>query len=361
MLENLELEVETECRKVPKQVEEYKKSFSKGNHPRVKPDTVPSLNLGISKDDLSLPEAIGSDWAALTIANAIEYEEGKVNHKAKEKSKRAVMKNGIDSQVSENAKRAKAYNDQLLKERREKEKEFSDWQMSETQKAEKAKIKNNELRVLFHSQLESKRLDKQNEKQRLKDESMAEARNLKEQMIRADQSAAAVKREEKSRYQDMIAESAKNEIVKQRLKLKTDEEEKLIVKQYKERLDKEDRAKAALLESRTKKFESIGKNFMETGAGKQKMEAEKKIERIVAKEAKLKEDRDDLRNKRDIDKLHQDKLLMKKFNTMLINEKAEREEKEKKMEEGFVNKQGERMKPFSQQTKLRKRKEKVTT
>ena len=73
------------------------------------------------------------------------------------------------------------------------------------------------------------------------------------------------------------------------------------------------------------KYETIGKQWASSGAGAKKAAEEKKILSIIEKEAKLKEDRDDARIKRDKDKLLQDKVMMMKLNAQLISEKNTRE------------------------------------
>ena len=73
------------------------------------------------------------------------------------------------------------------------------------------------------------------------------------------------------------------------------------------------------------KYETIGKQWASSGAGAKKAAEEKKIPSIIEKEAKLKEDRDDARIKRDKDKLLQDKVMTMKLNAQLISEKNTRE------------------------------------
>lgn len=98
MLIDLEDKVKSACSKVPAEVEAYKRDFEKSgsSYARGKPKNVPDLDLK-KKDpsQMALPKNIDNDWAALTIANAIDYEEGKKREKREDKERKMKQRQKV--------------------------------------------------------------------------------------------------------------------------------------------------------------------------------------------------------------------------------------------------------------------------
>ena len=91
-----------------------------------------------------------------------------------------------------------------------------------------------------------------------------------------------MKRSERKRYQAMVDESARNEIVRQQEKEKQAAADRKLAADYKKKLDKEEAARAKALEDRMKRYEGIGEEWAKTGAGAQKAKEEAKILAIIA-------------------------------------------------------------------------------
>ena len=117
----------------------------------------------------------------------------------------------------------------------------------------------------------------------------------------------------------MIDESTQNELLRQEAKAKEAALDQKLMSDYKAKLDREEKTRAEALKARMSRYEGIGKAFATTGAGAQKAAEEKKVMDIIAREAKKKEARDDERNRRDREKLMEDKVMMKK-----VGEREER-------------------------------------
>mmetsp|Transcript_24686 Transcript_24686/g.49088 ORF Transcript_24686/g.49088 Transcript_24686/m.49088 type:complete len:319 (+) Transcript_24686:1070-2026(+) len=190
---------------------------------------------------------------------------------------------------------------------------------------------------MYNQQVEQRRVEKEKERLRLKLESEKDAARLARELKQSEDDALSLKRSEKKRYQAMIEESAKNELLRQETKSKEAALDQKLMSDYKAKLDREEKARADALKARMSRYEGIGKEWATTGAGAQKAAEEKKVMDIIAREAKKKEARDDERNRRDREKLLEDKVMMKKLNSRLAEEKRERERQEKKREIEYFN------------------------
>jgi hypothetical protein len=110
----------------------------------------------------------------------------------------------------------------------------------------------------------------------------------------------------------MMEESRFNSDVKAELKKRAEQEELALQAEGAARQKREDARRAKALADKHAKYESIGKQWETQGAGREQAEAEKKVMAIIAKEAKLKEDRDDARHRRDNEKIQEGKQLFHK-------------------------------------------------
>ena len=189
---------------------------------------------------------------------------------------------------------------------------------------------------MYSEQLEQKRIRKETEKIRLTDEAKSEAKSLQRQLDQTRSDAAKVKQEERERYQQMQLTSKENEEFKMRKKEQDAQLDQKLMNDYKLKLERDDAMKKKALNDRMSKYESIGNQWATTGAGAQKAAQEKEIMRIVTRDAKLKEDRDDARNKADKDKLVKDKILMRDLNNKLIEEKRDRIRAEHERDAAFA-------------------------
>ncbi|GMI12286.1 hypothetical protein TrVE_jg4535 [Triparma verrucosa] len=343
MLADLERRVEGACQKIPKEVEAYKRDFersgAKGKYgSSSKPTNVPDLDLQAGGgSDLTLPSNINNDWAALTIANAIDFEEKKRKEKVDDKERKMKQRQKFDQQKAENDRRRQQEIEEGRLERLRNQEKFNDFKRQEAEQAEKKAKEHEELRRMYAQQVEQRRIEKEKEARRLKEEAEKDAARLARELKSSQDAALDLKRSERKRYQAMVDESARNEIVRQQEKEKQAAADRKLAADYKKKLDKEEAARAKALEDRMKRYEGIGEEWAKTGAGAQKAKEEAKILAIIAKEAAKKEQRDDDRNRLDKEKIAHDKVMMKKLNARLLQEKKARDEHEKSMEAKFYN------------------------
>ena len=182
-LYKLEETVRKECEKVPDQVSEYKRTFQSGANPPQK--TVPKLSLNEGpKQVKSLPKNIGDDWTALTIANAIEFEEKKKNDKEKDKQMKRRQRENFDSQMNEVKARKMAELEEGKKEREENKKRYDTYLQQEADRQAREKVQHDKLRDMYSDQLRDKRERIAREKSRVNEEAKKEAASLQRQIER---------------------------------------------------------------------------------------------------------------------------------------------------------------------------------
>ena len=338
VMNDLEAKIKSACDKIPAEVATYKKDFERQGRPRSNP--VPNLDLenanAKSNSNFVLPQNIDNDWSALTIANAIEYEEGKKREKINDKKKKAMQREKFDKQKAERDERKRIEKENEMLEQQRMKNDYENYLKEEAERQAREDQRHNELRKMYSEQMEERRIEKEKEQLRQKIEAEKEAARLARELKSSRDKAARIKSEEKKLYQDMVSESAQNEVLRQRLKERAAEEDKKMMAEHKARLDKEDAKRAKALQDRMSRYEAIGNDWATSGAGAKKAAEEKKMMDIVNREAKKKDDRDDERIRRDKEKLVQDKIMMKKLNSQLMVEKAARDKAEADNEMSFA-------------------------
>ena len=174
---------------------------------------------------------------------------------------------------------------------------------------------------------------------RSKTEALEEVAALSRQMQRATEQSRLNKFEEKGRYQDALEESKRSADLKVLARKKEHENDMKFQAAYKQKLDDDEEKKQSAVRARTQKYDAIGANrkrWESEGAGKEKAEIERRQMEIVMKEAKIKEDREDARHFRDIEKVEEGKRQFHKYNTQLMNERKQREEDEAQYEARYA-------------------------
>ena len=336
-LYQLEQSVKSACAKVPDEIKEYKRSFQEGRNPPAKVVPKLSLNDDNSKREIgSLPGNIKDDWTALTIANAIDFEEKKKFDVNRDKERKNRQRENLNKQMEEVKERKMQELEEGMRERNENKRRYNDYMKQEEERMAKEKVQNEKLREMYSSQLMEKRERKEREIARAKEEARKEAASLQRQINKTREEALANKRSEKERYQQMQVTSAANENYKKKLKDEEAALDKKLHEEYTKREEANEARRRKDLNDRKAKSDAIGSQWATTGAGAAKAEEERKMMEIIAREAKLKEDRDDLRSKRDKEKIAADKILMKKLNEQLMEEKRFRNEKERERDRDFA-------------------------
>jgi hypothetical protein len=200
-LSTLEQLVGEAVKSIPDEVLSYKKSFADGNRPRVRPD-VPSLPLdpeSSKSKSMALPSEIKNEWAALTIANAIDYEENKTREKQKNKKKMEEQRKYLDKLSDANKEKQQQERQREMDDRDVDRKRHEEWLAGEERLKEKKKQEHDELKKMYADQIETRRQLKEKEMQRLKAEADKEVQSLSRQMHSSASAAAKMKAEEKQR------------------------------------------------------------------------------------------------------------------------------------------------------------------
>jgi len=287
---------------------------------------------------MTLPKNITNDWEALTIANAIDFEENKVREKQNLKKKRLANRAELDKLRLSHEEKARQENDALMKDRRADKAAHEEWVLQEEALKVKKQKEHDDLREMYESQIAKRKVIKDAEKARLKEEASLEVARMERQMKNAADGAHRRKIEEKIRYQGMIEESKRSNEVKAIAKGREALDEVKLQAEIKLRLQREEDTKQKALADKARRYDGIGKQYETQGTGKEKAEAEKKILDIISKEAKLKEARDDARLVRDKEKIEEGKVLFHKYNSQLMNERRERETEEARIEAEYSKK-----------------------
>ena len=244
----MELKVKSACANVPEEVAAYKRDFETRQKYKPRSDPIPKLNLdsGDAKSraaSLEMPANIKNDWVALTIANAIEYEENAKNEKLNEKQKKKMQMKCLDEQQAEKEERRKREKELAKQRRLEMEANHEAFKKQEAARRDKEAKKHQELCKMYNEQVNERRILRENEKLRMKIEAEKEAARLTKELEYSEKLSMKSKAEEKSRYQDMIAETRRNEALREKQKEEAAIEDKRLAMEYKAKLDREEAAR----------------------------------------------------------------------------------------------------------------------
>ncbi len=329
-LEELEGRVREAAERVPETVEGYRRSFQDGtNAPATRKEMVPALNLK-KKGPEKMPDNLSNEWAALTVANAIREEEKKRSEADNSRRKKAEQRAKFDLQKKEKAERVKRAQEEAREERMMIERQTREWKDQEEARSRDRARKHEELRDMYAKQVADRQAAKESERERLKRESRMEVEALERELRASEDRSRRHKAEERGRYRAMLEESKRQEEMKVKMKEKSKAEDEKLMADYKAKLDRDEAARAKSQRDRVSKYEAIGERWAKEGAGRAKAEEQRRMEELVEKEARRKNERDDERHRRDKEKLRKDKEQMRTLNAKLIEEKRIRDEEERR-------------------------------
>jgi len=271
------------------------------------------------------PKKAYNEWTVLDAYNSIEAEERAAATTRKAKSTQMKFKQTLDGQVEalkgkkplelEEEKKYLAKQGEILEE----------WKRGQqkVQLAIQAKIDDEKRAREGQIRERNERMKKEAAAKRA-----AEVKELEicaAEIERQEAIKLELKLQEKERFRKIQLENAKEQIVRQKRREVEAAEDQRLMEEYKQRLEQQEIDRANAFKNRMAKLEASGSKWAEEGAGKEKMDTEKKIEEMVMREAAAKEAADMERERRDKAALKHNAKLMAETNKRLMDAKKARE------------------------------------
>mmetsp|Transcript_22264 Transcript_22264/g.46258 ORF Transcript_22264/g.46258 Transcript_22264/m.46258 type:complete len:521 (+) Transcript_22264:57-1619(+) len=267
-------------------------------------------------------------WTVMDTLKAIEAEESLKADKIKLLADRKEMAKTLDEQMSiegKHARRKKRENDAYLAQQQrmlnewKREQQFADAILHE---------KNMQMRKIRQEQMDEKRARKMKE---FKDNRAKELKDIeicKRELEKEKADAHEAKIVERKRLEKIkIANLEREKILEARRKADVEEDMRLAA-EYIAKVDREQAARDKALEDRMSRYEEIGQQWADSGAGKRQREAELALERKILREAAAKEAADLERERRDLENLRLNGKMIKDTNLKMAADKARREKEQ---------------------------------
>jgi len=159
-------------------------------------------------------------------------------------------------------------------------------------------------------------------------EEMEEIRRCKDAIQFTRDEEARKRREEHERLKKILIENQIENAKRAEVAKEEAAEDVRLMEEYKAKLEREDLERKRAFEKRMERYEAYGRLWADKGAGKKQREEELRIERVILREAKKKEDADIERERRDKEYLRTTALSIAASNKNLMEEKRRRMKEE---------------------------------
>ncbi|GMI58553.1 hypothetical protein ScalyP_jg10967 [Parmales sp. scaly parma] len=264
-------------------------------------------------------------WTVMDTLKAIEAEESLKNDKIKLHADRKAMAASLDSQMSVftvREKQVKKENDNYLSAQQSM---LNEWKREQKFADVIIHDKNLQMRRIRQSQIDEKHARKLAEKQQQRDADIKAIAICQRELQREKDDLGKSKVKAFQAMEKIKLENIEKERLREIQRQKDDDWEKQLAKEYIAKVDREQKAREDALSQRMERYEEIGQQWADAGAGKAQKEAMIKLEQKILREAQAKDQADIDRENRDKRMLEENKRMMMKTNTKMAEDKFRRE------------------------------------
>ncbi|CAM9096578.1 unnamed protein product [Hapterophycus canaliculatus] len=289
-------------------------------------------------DDRSseIPSNIKNEWLILETYQQLMTDE---KHLKKEKMAQIAIqrcKQALDKQIQQNLVRSNLEKQQAEARKEHQRKMLAQHEADQKEMKESARRKLLEEKCVRASQiLENKRRREKDVQQREIDEARLLA-DCKQKLAEEKEAQLEKRKQIAKSLREMNRENIAKLAMREKQKLRDAEEDKRLMKEYEERLDREQAERAAAHNKRLQRYEMIGNQWASSGAGKSQHDKDVAEERRVLAEAAAKEKADADREIRDKESLRIDRLRCLEDNKRLMGEKMARKKEEDMLEAKYA-------------------------
>eukprot|EP00903_Cladosiphon_okamuranus_P010163 g9623.t1 len=286
--------------------------------------------------NIGIPTNIKNEWLILETYQQVMADEKQAEEDRRAQSAIQRFKQDLDKQIQLNKSRSEEEKRDAEARKEQQRKQLEEHEAHQKELKESSRRKLLEEKCVRASQIldNERRRARERQEQKLDD-----ARLLAEckQKLAEEKEAQLQKRNEVARLlREMNRENVAKLALREKQKLKEAEEDKRLMKEYQERLDREQAERAAAHKKRLERYEMIGNQWAEFGAGKKQHDKDVAEERRVLAEAAIKEKADQDREKRDKEALRADRLRCLEDNKRLMDEKVARKKAEDLLEAKYA-------------------------
>ncbi|CAM9211048.1 unnamed protein product, partial [Scytosiphon promiscuus] len=296
---------------------------------------------GASHDDarLGIPNNIKNEWLILETYQQLVTDE---KHAEKERMVQAAIqrcKRDLDKQIQQNLARSNEEKQQAEARKVHQQKMLAKHEADQKELKESARRKTLEEKCVRASQILDNTRRRENDARQKDIDDARLLADCKQKLAEEKQAQLEKRKQIAKSLREMNRENVAKLAVREQQRLREAEEDKRLMKEYEERLDRQANCgaeRAAAHNKRLQRYEMIGNQWARSGAGKTQHDKDVAEERRVLAEAAMKEEADADREIRDKEALRVDRLRCLEDNKRLIDEKNARKKEEAILEATYA-------------------------
>ncbi|GMH75274.1 hypothetical protein TrLO_g13993 [Triparma laevis f. longispina] len=356
---------------VKRAIEQPESSFGSINAPESYSTSKPSassrssskakLSEGLGKTTLVLDpdDPKTNPWTVMDTLKAIEAEESLKQDKIDLKAERKSMAKTLEQQMSIEGVRARQQKKEDEAYLAQQQRMLNEWKREQEFADKIIHEKNLQMRKIRQEQMDEKkaRFAKMKADDRAKElrDIVACKRELKKEKDDVEKS----KVEERKRLEKIKIANVEKEKVLEKKKAEAVAWEMKLAADYIANEEAKDAAREKALVDRMSRYEEIGQQWADSGAGKKQREAELALERKILREAQAKDQADIDRETRDKDNLRLNKKMMMETNQKMATDKARRDKAQEAKDSIYANRFRREGEAFGAEEEARKQRDRM--
>jgi len=276
-------------------------------------------------------------WTVMDTLKAIEAEESLKRDKVELHRSRVDMAKTLDAQMSvfgERERKAKRENDDYLSQQQSM---LNEWKREQKFADRIIHDKNLQMRKVRQAQIDEKQARKIAEKKKQREDDLKSIAICKRELLKEKEDIHKAKIQAFKSMEAIKLENLEREKLTEAQRLKDAEWEKQLAAEYIAKVDREQKARDDALVKRMERYEEIGQQWADAGAGKRQREAEIKLEQKILREAQAKENADLERERNDLEKLRLNKKMMMDTNKAMAEDKRRRDKAQKDKDDIYAS------------------------
>jgi len=284
----------------------------------------------------NMPAGLLNEWTLLDMVKSIENEEFLKNEALRLHERKKVFKAELDKQMKVQQEKDQVEVDEDLKYAKYQNDMITKWKSAQEITKKKKHDKLQEEKAIRLAQIADRENLKKLEIQERLEREKKEIEAVKRELKRQEELQLDKKKEERLRLLEQEEENKKERLRRSKRAAEEAEEDVRLMMAHKEKLEREELARATAFKERMDKIYQQGQKWANEGAGKKKADDERKLELIILKEAAKKEAADAERERRDKEARRNNSIKMQEENKKIMEERKRLEELERLEEQKYA-------------------------
>ncbi|CAM9688214.1 unnamed protein product, partial [Ectocarpus sp. 8 AP-2014] len=285
---------------------------------------------------MGVPSNIRNEWLILETYQQILADEKQAEEDQRAQTALQRCKQGLDEQIQQKLARSEKEMREADARREQQRRALVEHQALQEELKESSRRKTLEEKCVRATQILGNERRRERERQNRKVEEARILEDCKRKLAEEKERQLQKRKHIAESLREMNRENVAKLAMREKQKIADAEEDKRLMKEYRERLDREQAERTAAHNKRLQRYEMIGNQWAESGAGKRQHDKDVAEERRILAEAAKKEKIDEDREIRDKEALRVDRLRCLEDNKRLMGDKAARKKAEEKLEAEYA-------------------------